>query len=336
MPLSRHVKNNPFLVPAQQEEPERPKQQRRAFDQGRVVGGGSAASGAVGSGGGEWGRDSSEEGDAVVFGPKNALSEGAGGGPSPVPPGERKKPRAAPPPSSPPPASSSFQAAPHETSRWGPNDLRPQPRTIKATPPVRARSPRRENQRQRPDRDQPAAARVAAPLVVYVDAANVAHAHSSAHFGKCYEPGLLVAAHDAVSDWARRSPHPAAPASQSVEINFVVQETALANLAGKPVTDELCRRDPDGWPFVQVPARSADDEFILLLARDKEEECGRGNVKILSNDNFDDYVEGVGSRGVKGVTAVFLDRVRWKFAVARGGAVRLAPAGSGTVAGTRR
>lgn len=220
-----------------------------------------------GSGGaGEWVNledpsEDEEEGDAVVSGPKNALSDGAGGG-----------------------------------------------------------------QRQPPDRDQP----MTTPLLaVFVDAANVAHAGSSAHVGKLVDWRYLIEAHDAVSDWARRS----SPAS-TTEITFVVRQVALANnLAGTPVADELCRRDPNGTPFLQAPARSDDDEWLLLLARDKEEECGRGTVKIVSNDNFDEYVEGVGSRGMEGVTPAFLDRVRWKFAAARGGAIKLAPAG---VPGARR
>ena len=144
-------------------------------------------------------------------------------------------------------------------------------------------------------------------LLVYVDAANVAHGNSlpTELGGKRFTAGLLVAAHDALINWAR--------GDRAVRVTMVIMQETLDNLAKDPHMFALMCRDPE--IFARVPSRADDDEFILLSARE-EKKKGR-DVRILSNDNYDKYREGR-SHGIEGVNGQFLQEVLWKFLSSRG------------------
>lgn len=175
-------------------------------------------------------------------------------------------------------------------------------------------------------------------LIIVVDAANVAYANAFPGQQKQYEADLLLAAYDALHNWAKNN-GPPIPADK-IQISIVIRQVALDDLARRqdPAVLELLERDKK--LFVRAPSRSDDDEMVLVTARDAREKYGRTGtvVRILSNDNYDRYREDGGGKGagsshvvggkgaassgsedkrIEGVNGAFLSEVLWKFSVVR-------------------
>ena len=153
---------------------------------------------------------------------------------------------------------------------------------------------------------EPATAFAASTKIIFVDGANVAYAGSgpSGLGGKQYNAYLLLSAYDAlVEEYSVRA-----------HVNIVLHQAVLDCDQKHPAIVELFRRDRKVFP--KVPSRSSDDAFLLGMALRKWR-AGHG-VIVISNDNFDRWVEGGGPDAIQGVTQAFLRKVLRKFSELRG------------------